>query len=146
MVISIGADHGGLDLKNHLLNYLKELNHEVIDHGCYDYSSVDYPDYAHKVCVDVQEKTACFGVLVCTTGIGMSIAANKHDGIRAALVSNEDASYMTRLHNNSNVLCLSQKYTDVEMAKKILFTFISTQFDGGGRHLRRVNKVTELEK
>lgn len=145
MIISIASDHGGLDLKNTLVDYLKSQNILVNDHGCYNYESVDYPDYAHSVCVDVQNKTCDFGVLVCTTGIGMSIAANKHKGIRAALVSNCDASYMTRLHNNSNVLCLSQKYTEKEEAIKILSTFLNTSFEGG-RHLRRVEKINNLEE
>lgn len=145
MKISIASDHGGLILKNALCVHLKSLGYDFVDHGCYDQTSVDYPDYAHKVCADLQNGTSVYGVLICTTGIGMSISANKHKGIRAALVSNVDASYMTRLHNDSNVLCLSQKYTSIEVAKEILETFISTKFEGG-RHSRRVEKITNLEE
>ena len=145
MKISIACDHGGLKLKNELVDYIIKLGHEALDRGCYSLDSVDYPDYAHLVCCDVQSQKADFGVLICTTGIGMSIAANKHKGIRAALVSNSDASYMTRLHNNSNVVCLSQKYTSLDEAKEIIHTFITTEFEGG-RHLRRVDKVNKLEE
>ena len=145
MKISIACDHGGLKLKNELVDYIIKLGHEALDRGCYSLDSVDYPDYAHLVCCDVQSQNADFGVLICTTGIGMSIAANKHKGIRAALVSNPDASYMTRLHNNSNVVCLSQKYTSLDEAKEIIHTFITTEFEGG-RHLRRVDKVNKLEE
>lgn len=145
MKISLGSDHGGFTLKEEIIGHLKKLDIEVIDHGCYSLDSVDYPDIAIKVCSDVQEKNVDFGILVCTTGIGMSIAANKCRGIRAALVSNSDASYYTRCHNDANVLCLANKYTSVNEAFEIVDIFLNTRFEGG-RHLRRVEKITKMEE
>ena len=102
MKISIGCDHGGFALKEKIVKYLNSKGHEVIDHGCYDEGRVDYPHYGLKVGKDIQNKNADYGVLVCTTGIGMSIVANKVKGVRAALVTNLEAARLTREHNNSN--------------------------------------------
>ena len=110
MKLSIASDHGGFLLKEEVLNYLKEKGYDVIDEGCYSQDRVDYPVFAVKVSDDVFDKKADFGILICTSGIGMSICANKHKGIRAALVMNEDAAKFSRLHNNANVICMGAKY------------------------------------
>lgn len=144
MKISIGCDHGGFLLKEHLKNYLEKTGREVIDNGCYDTGRVDYPDHAVLVSKDVQEGKADLGLLVCTTGIGMSITANKFKGVRAALVTNLEAAQLTREHNDSNVICLGEKFTSFEDGEKYLETFISTSF-AGGRHEGRVNKIKEVE-
>ncbi|MBO5254365.1 MAG: ribose 5-phosphate isomerase B [Opitutales bacterium] len=141
---SIGSDHGGFELKQALISSLEKEGYEVIDCGCFDTSSVDYPDFAKLVCNDVNAKNVDFGVLVCTSGIGMSIAANKVNGIRAALCLNLDAGKFSRLHNNANVCCLGAKYLDVPTAVEIVKTFSNTEFEGG-RHCRRVDKFMDFE-
>ncbi len=143
--LSIGADHGGFKLKQELILTLTSFGMKILDKGCFDENSVDYPDLAHAVCSDVQSSKADFGVLVCTSGIGMSIAANKHEGIRAALCHNLDSAKFSRLHNNANVICLGAKYTDSLLAAEMVKTFASTEFEGG-RHERRVCKMMDFEK
>lgn len=145
MKISIGSDHGGFSLKEEIVKELKEKNVEVIDQGTYDTTSVDYPIYAEKVCHDVQKGVSNFGVLICTTGIGMCISANKFKGIRAALISNKDSAIMTRKHNNSNVICLGAKYTNTTEAVDWILAFINEQFEGG-RHLHRVELIGKQEE
>ena len=140
MKISIASDHGGFDLKSQVLEYLKSKNFSVTDEGCFDKSSVNYPDYAKKVCKSILDKKSDMGILICTTGIGISMTANKFEGIRAALCLNEDMAMMTRLHNNANVLCMGAKYTPIELAKKIIDNFFSTEFEGG-RHQIRVDNI-----
>lgn len=143
-ILSIGADHGGFALKEALKKRLSAKGFQLIDEGCFSTESVDYPDLAKKVCDDVLSKKVELGVLVCTSGIGMSIAANKIDGIRAALCLCEDAGEFARLHNNANVCCLGAKYLSEELAEKIVETFVSTDFEGG-RHQRRVQKFMDFE-
>lgn len=143
--ISIGSDHGGFDLKQSLIKRLQEYGFEVDDKGCFDKASVDYPDFAKAVCDDVVSQSVEFGVLVCTSGIGMSIAANKIAGIRAALCLSLDAGKFSRLHNNANVCCLGAKYLDEATAIEIVKTFAETEFEGG-RHERRVAKFMDFEK
>lgn len=145
MKVSIGCDHGGFLLKDHLKAYLIKTGREVIDHGCYDNGRVDYPDYALKVSKDVQNKEADYGLLVCTTGIGMSITANKVKGVRAALVTNLEAAQLTREHNDSNVICLGEKFTTLEDGEKYLETFLTSEFTFG-RHTNRVEKIKEVER
>ncbi|MDX2111743.1 MAG: ribose 5-phosphate isomerase B [Verrucomicrobiota bacterium] len=149
MKISIGADHGGLELREHLVKHLKAGGHEVIDHGAFTTESVDYPDYSAKVGGDVAGGAALFGVLICTTGIGIGIAANKIRGIRAALVTNEDAARLCRQHNNANIICLGQRHTTKVQAALYLDIFINSTFDGtndvGVRHTRRLGKISSLE-
>ncbi len=140
---SIGCDHGAIDLKDALVAKLQN-DFDITDRGTFGKDSVDYPDFAKDVCVDVNEKRVDFGVLLCTTGIGMSMAANKVRGIRAALCHNEDCAKFTRLHNNANVLCMGAKYIPAELAEKILKIFASTEFEGG-RHERRVCKFMDFE-
>ena len=140
----VAADHGGFELKRGLVAYAKELGLEVADLGTDSTQSVDYPDYAHRVAEKLQLGQADMGLLCCTSGIGMSIAANRHPGIHAALVSQPEEATLTRLHNDANVLCLSGSKTDIETAKKIVDAFLGASF-GGGRHERRVRKIDRLE-
>ena len=140
MKISVGTDHGGVELRAKLVDFLKLEGHEVIDHGAYDQQSVDYPDYAQRVCNDVQAQVADYGLLICKSGIGMSISANKVPGIRAALVGFDEDAVMTRQHNDSNVLVLPGKHTTDQQAFYRIKAFIGTNFEGG-RHARRVNKM-----
>ena len=144
MIISIGSDHAGRLLKNAIINYLTSNGHIVYDCGTYTDQSVDYPDYCVKVCQKVISGEANMGILVCYTGIGMSMAANKFKGIRAALVSLPEDAVLTREHNNANVLCLSGKNTSELVGKEIVEKFINTSFLGG-RHERRVNKIGCIE-
>ena len=138
--VAIGADHGGYDLKEYLKKYLRERGVSFTDFGTYSKDSTDYPDYAQLVAQTVAAHKAEYGLLVCTTGIGMSIAANKVSGIRAAMVCDTESAALTRLHNDANVLCLSGKFTAPDEAKRILDIFLNTHFEGG-RHERRVNKM-----
>ena len=144
MKISIGSDHAGYKLKEALIAYLAK-KHQVLDMGTYNDDSVDYPDYAFSVSQKVVQKEVDFGILICHTGIGMSISANKVKGIRAALVGSEENAKLTREHNNANVLCLSSKDTSFDLAKQIVDTFLNTQFLGE-RHERRVNKICQFEE
>ena len=144
MKIAIACDHGAYDLKETFKKHLEESGVECIDFGTNSTESVHYPVYAKAVCKAVQKKEADFGVLLCSTGIGMSIAANKHKGIRAALCGDLYSAKFTRLHNNSNVLCVGALVTGAGLAKEILDVFISTEFMGG-RHQTRVDMITEIE-
>src|SRR6478609_67581 len=140
--VAIGSDHGGFDLKEELKKYLRERGVSFHDFGTHAKESVDYPDYGILVANSVAEHKAEFGLLVCTTGIGMSITANKVSGIRAAMVTDAESAILTRKHNDANVLCLSGKFTPADLAKQILDNFLNTEFEGG-RHERRVNKMEQ---
>jgi RpiB/LacA/LacB family sugar-phosphate isomerase len=140
--VAIGADHGGFDLKEALKDYLRDRGISFHDFGTHGKESVDYPDYAALVAHSVAEHKAEVGLLVCTTGIGMSMTANKVSGVRAAMVSDAESAILTRKHNDANVLCLSGKFTAPDLAKQILDNFLNTQFEGG-RHERRVNKMEQ---
>lgn len=144
MRIAIGSDHAGFNLKKEIIEHLKEKNIEVLDEGTYSLDSVDYPDFAVKVCNDYVSKTVDYGILVCYTGIGMSMAANKVKGVRAALVGIVEDAVLTKEHNNANVLCLSAKNTKTDLALKIVDAFLTTEFTAG-RHERRVQKVMDIE-
>ncbi|HOV15102.1 MAG TPA: ribose 5-phosphate isomerase B [Spirochaetota bacterium] len=144
-MIFIGSDHGGFDLKVEIINYIKdELKKEIKDIGCFSKESVDYPDIAKNVCDEVIKKNG-IGILICGTGIGISIAANKIDGIRCALCSYEYSAAMAKKHNNANVLALGGRTTGAELAKSIVKSFLESEFDGG-RHEKRVDKIMNLEK
>ncbi len=145
MKIAIASDHAGYNLKEEIKKHLTEKNIEFIDYGTNSCESVDYPDFAYPASIAVRDHHADFGILVCYTGIGMSIASNKVRGIRAALAENIDVAKLTREHNNANVLCLSAKDLKTEIALKIVDTFLNTSFLGG-RHERRVNKIMEIEQ
>ena len=144
-MISIGCDHGGFELKNVLLKYLTELGYEYKDCGTFDENSIDYPDIAKLVCADVTSGACEFGILVCGTGIGMNMTANKHKGIRAAQCGDTFSAKMTRQHNNANVLTLGGRVVGPELAKEIVREFLTNEFLGG-RHAVRVEKMMSLEK
>ena len=143
-MLAIGCDHGGFELKNHIIAYLKEQGMEIKDFGTYDENSVDYPDIAKKVCESITSGECERGILVCGTGIGMSIAANKVKGIRAAMCTDVYSAKMTKQHNNTNVLCLGGRVTGRELAFMICDTWLSEEFLGG-RHQNRIDKITALE-
>jgi ribose 5-phosphate isomerase B len=145
MKISIASDHAGFEQKQQLVEYLKSLGHEVIDHGPDTDERVDYPDYAVKVAMDVSFKRGEFGILVCGTGIGMCIFANKIVRVRAANVTIPEFAELARAHNDANVLCLSGRFVDIETNKKIVDTFLATEFEGG-RHAKRLAKLLPLER
>ncbi len=145
MKIAIGCDHGGLEHKNAIAEYLKGDGYEVADFGIYENHSVDYPDIAVKVTSAITSGECELGILVCGTGIGMSIAANKVNGIRAAACSEHFSAKYTRLHNNSNVLCLGGRVIGVGTAIELVDLFVKTEFEGG-RHQTRVDKITAIEK
>jgi ribose 5-phosphate isomerase B len=149
-LIYIGSDHAGFASKNELKKYLVETGREVTDLGTFTEESVDYPDIAREVSEKVLETPGSVGVLLCGTGIGMSMAANKLHGIRAALCNDENAAEMSRRHNDANVLAMGARTTEAEILKKILEKFLTTKFEGadpeGERHLRRVEKMAEIEK
>lgn len=145
MKIAIGADHAGFQLKEELRANLSAAGHEVIDYGTGNSESTDYPDYAAGVAENVSLGKAERGILVCSTGVGMSIAANKVPGIRAALAWNEDEVRLTREHNDANVLTLGAKYHTADQAERLVDVFLNTQFSGG-RHSRRLGKIENMER
>ena len=138
MKIAIGCDHGGIDLKNTVVSVLTELGHEVDDQGCNSTDSVDYPNFAKSVSLLVKEGKCRFGVLICGTGIGMSMAANRIPGIRAALCHEMFSARMSREHNDANILCLGARVIGSGLAAEIVRTWMSTEF-AGGRHQRRID-------
>ncbi|MEO0254023.1 MAG: ribose 5-phosphate isomerase B [candidate division WOR-3 bacterium] len=143
--IAIGADHRGFKIKEIIKKLLKEKDFEVIDLGSFSEESSDYPDFAIRVGEEIKEGKAHFGILVCMTGIGMMIAANKVKGIRAALCRDEEDAYLARAHNDANVLALGSKnFKDEEELKRIVLKFVETPFEGG-RHERRVKKILDYE-
>lgn len=145
MIVSIGADHAAFNLKAVVIEHLKEKGIEVIDRGTYSLDSCDYPDYGIAVAKDVQSKKADRGIVICYTGIGISIAANKVKGVRCALVNSVDAAILTREHNDSNCLAMGAKYTPNELAIQIVDTWLGTEFSNMEKHSRRVNKITQYE-
>jgi ribose 5-phosphate isomerase B len=144
MKIAIGCDHAGLELKQSIKHHIESTGAEVTDFGTNGPESVDYPDYAFKVGEAVAGGDCKFGVLVCSTGVGIAVAANKVKGIRAALVCNLEGAAQSRAHVDCNVIVFAQKFCDVETAKQAYDTFINSTFEGG-RHERRVGKITDYE-
>ncbi|MDR0914254.1 MAG: ribose 5-phosphate isomerase B [Oscillospiraceae bacterium] len=144
-MIVLGCDHGGLKIKNAIIDYLKNSKIEYKDFGCYSADSVDYPHYAFAVANAVAKQEAQFGILCCSTGLGMAIAANKVDGVRAVTLADEFSAQKTREHNNANVLCLGGKIVDDAKAVKLASIFLNTQFEGG-RHERRVDMISQIEE
>ena len=144
MKIAIGADHAGFELKNQLGDVLRQSGHEVCDFGTNSAESTDYPDYAVRVAKAVASGTVERGLLVCGSGVGMSIAANKVRGVRAAVGVTPEEVRLTRAHNNLNVLTLGARFTDPAKARELVRTFLETPFEGG-RHERRVAKITRME-
>lgn len=145
MKIAIGADHAGFALKDHVRDALRLAGHEVMDAGTDSAESADYPDFAGTVAHDVVRGAADRGILVCSTGVGMSIAANKVDGIRAAIAFNPDEVRLTRAHNDANIITIGARYTAPEMANEMVRIFLETPFEGG-RHARRIGKIERLER
>lgn len=145
MRVSIASDHAGFDQKQALVGYLAAQGHDVADLGPADDGRVDYPDYAEKVARAVAGDQADFGVLVCGTGIGMAVAANKVDGIRAVNIVRPDFAALAREHNDANVITLSGRFVSLEENEAIVDAFLSTEF-GGGRHAGRVAKIHDLER
>lgn len=141
MKISMGCDHGGYDLKEKVKAHLIEQGYEVTDCGCYSKESCDYPEFARAAANAVAEGKTDRGIVICTTGIGVSITANKVKGIRCALCHNEHTATMTRLHNNSNMLAMGAGELTEEEALKITDIFLTTEFSGEERHERRVNQI-----
>jgi len=142
-MIAIGSDHGGYELKETIIAYLKERNIEFKDYGTYSLDSVDYPDYAKEVGRSIQNGECDKGILICSTGIGISITANKMKGIRAALCHDCFSAQATRDHNNANVLAMGALVVGKGLALKIVEIFIDTPFSNEERHVRRVNKIEE---
>ena len=143
--IIIGCDHGGLDLKNEIIVHLNKKGIEVTDVGTYTSDSCNYPDYARALCERIQSGEFERGILVCGTGIGMSMAANKHNGIRAACCSDTFSARMTRMHNDANVICLGGRVVGVGLALDMIDLFVDTEFEGG-RHSERVQMIKDIEK
>lgn len=145
MRVAIASDHGGFDQKGALADFMAtELSCDVVDFGPDTGDSVDYPDYAVKVAQAVSSDDADFGVLICGTGIGMAVAADKVSGVRASSITSPAFADLFRQHNNGNVVCLSGRFVDLEVNKQIVKTFLTTEFEGG-RHERRVEKIMALD-
>ena len=139
--IAIGADHAGYELKDQLSAFLQAQNIKVDDIGTHSAEATDYADYAHVVAGLVEDRQVDYGVLICGTGIGMAMAANRHPGIRAAVCPSAEHARLGRAHNNANILCLGARLTPPSLAEEILSIFVATPFDGG-RHRQRVSKLT----
>lgn len=145
MRIAIGSDHAGFEQKQHLAQHLTDEGHDIEDLGTYSEESVDYPDFAVKVAQVVADGNADFGVLVCGTGVGMAMAANKVDGIRAANVTDPEFARLARAHNDANVIAVSGRFVPEPVNEEIVDAFLTTAFEGG-RHERRVDKIEGLER
>ena len=139
--VALGADHAGYKYKDELIKVLHDMRMSVSDKGTHSADSVDYPDFAHPVALDVESGKASFGILVCGSGNGVAITANKHAGIRAALCWNEELAALARQHNNANVLCIPARFISLDTAKAMLAAFMTTPFEGG-RHEGRVGKIS----
>ena len=142
--ITVGCDHAAFELKKKVIAHLQERGIEVIDVGTDSTESCDYPNFAHAVCKNVQDGVAELGILICGTGIGMSMAANKHRGIRAAACSDTFSARLTRQHNDANVLCFGERVVGMGLALDLVDNFIDTDFEGG-KHQRRVDMITAIE-
>ncbi len=142
-MIALGCDHGGFELKQEVIQYLKKNQIEYKDYGCYDTASVDYPVYARKVAKAILDGEAEKGILICGTGIGISIAANRIKGIRAALCSDCFSAQATREHNDANILCMGGRVVGAGLAVKIVDTFLHTEFSNDERHMRRIHLIEE---
>ncbi|GAA0116830.1 ribose 5-phosphate isomerase B [Clostridium senegalense] len=145
MRIALGSDHGGLSLKKEIILHLEKKGYEIKDFGTYTEDSCDYPDFALQVAESVAKKEFDFGILVCGTGIGISIAANKVPGIRAALCSDTFSAHATREHNNANILALGERVVGKGLALDIVDTFFNAEFQGD-RHQKRIDKITKIEE
>jgi ribose 5-phosphate isomerase B len=140
MKIAIGSDHAGFDLKNILIKQLEDKGFEIKDFGCYSNESMDYPDSAHPVCDSIENKESDLGLLICGSGNGITMTANKHQGIRAALSWTPEIASLARQHNNANVLSLPARFITEDLATEITNAFFDAEFEGG-RHQKRVDKI-----
>ncbi|WP_338376136.1 ribose 5-phosphate isomerase B [uncultured Flavobacterium sp.] len=140
MKISIGNDHAGPDYKEAIVHYLNKNGHTIINHGTDTFESVDYPDFGHQVAYDVQIKNADFGIVICGSGNGIAMTANKHQDVRAALCWTKEIAELARQHNDANVISIPARYTSIPQAVAMVETFLTTAFEGG-RHANRVNKI-----
>jgi ribose 5-phosphate isomerase B len=143
MRLAIGSDHAGLHLKAQLAEHMRGLGHDVVDVGPHDTTSVDYPDYAHALTGLLSEGAIDRGVLICGTGLGMSMAANKRPGVRAAVVSDEFSARMAMQHNDARVLCIGERVTGPGLAMALIDAWLGAEFEGG-RHARRVGKIEAI--
>ena len=141
MNIAIGSDHAGFALKTTLITILEAQGHQVRDFGCYNEDSIDYPDYAHPVADEIEQQKSELGILICGSGNGISMTANKHQGIRCALCWNPEIASLARQHNDANILSLPARFISPEVAQEILTAFLSAEFEGG-RHANRVSKIS----
>ena len=142
--IALGCDHAGFEMKDAVIAHLQERGWDVIDVGTNSSDSCDYPVFAHEVCKNIQDGNAELGILICGTGIGMSLVANKHRGIRAAACSDTFSARLTRVHNNANVLCFGTRVVGIGLALDLVDNFLDAEFEGG-KHERRVNMITAYE-
>jgi ribose 5-phosphate isomerase B len=140
MIIPIGCDHAGYQLKQAIIRYLTSKGHEVKDFGCYSEDSIDYPDFAHPVAEMVEANEGMLGVLLCGSGNGINMTANKHQGIRSALCWQSEIAKLSREHNNANIITLPARFVSVESAIEMVEIFFSTDFEGG-RHQKRIDKI-----
>jgi len=141
MKISIGNDHAGPDYKKAIVHYLTSKGHEILNHGTDTFDSVDYPDFGHPVATDVESGKADLGIVICGSGNGIAMTANKHQGIRAALCWTKEISALARQHNDANVVSIPARFTSIQQAIEIVDTFLNTDFEGG-RHATRVDKIS----
>ena len=140
MKISLGNDHAGVEYKKQIIDYLKNKNLEIINHGTNTIESVDYPDFIHPVAQDIKKGKAAIGIIICGSGNGAAMTANKHKEIRAALCWDVELSKLSRLHNNANILSLPARFISINKTLQIIEAFLNTKFEGG-RHLKRINKI-----
>lgn len=140
MKIAIGNDHAGPDYKKAIVAFLTAQGHEIINHGTDTFDSVDYPDFGHPVAIDVVQGKVDLGIVICGSGNGIAMTANKHQGIRAALCWTKEISALARQHNNANIVSIPARFTSIEQAVEIVATFLNTPFEGG-RHANRVDKI-----
>ncbi len=146
MILAFGCDHGGYVVKQEVIGFLEKSGHELLDFGCFDGDAVDYPDVAIPVCDAVRKQEADFGILICGTGIGMSMAANKMQGIRCAVLGDTFSAHATREHNDANVMALGARSIGPSLMLDIIDIFLKTPFSGDARHQRRIDKVMRIEQ
>ena len=146
MKIVLGCDHAGFNIKDAVIAHLQEQGHEVLEVGTFSSDSCHYPIFAHAACEKILDGTCALGILICGTGIGMSIAANKHNGIRAACCSDVFSARLTREHNDANVLCFGERVVGLGLALDLVDAFVSAEYANGGNHLTRVGMLSEIEK
>jgi ribose 5-phosphate isomerase B len=141
MKIAIGNDHAGPDYKKAIVTFLESKGHEITNYGTDTFDSVDYPDFGHKVAKEVHDKTVDFGIIICGSGNGIAMSANKHQNVRAALCWMKEIAALARQHNDANIISIPARYTSIQQAIEMVDTFLNTAFEGG-RHATRVNKIS----